>query len=161
MGGGLYRKGLRIIDVQRVYLDCNATTPLDPRVLQAMLPVLRESFGNASSIHWFGQQARAAVDEARESVAALIGATPQEVVHPLPVATITWQRTPDGILFTWQYADPQPGDRFRVVRSDMDNPTVLEPTQPQITINDDHACIDVTIYRRNGQGGPAKRKCDE
>jgi cysteine desulfurase len=80
MGGGLYRKGLRIIDVQRVYLDCNATTPLDPRVLEAMLPVLQQGFGNASSIHWFGQQARAAVDEAREAVARLIGATPQEVV---------------------------------------------------------------------------------
>jgi cysteine desulfurase len=80
MGGGLYRKGLRIIDVQRVYLDCNATTPLDPRVLDAMLPVLREGFGNASSIHWFGQQSRAAVDGAREAVAALIGATAQEIV---------------------------------------------------------------------------------
>lgn len=76
----MYRKGLRIIDVQRVYLDCNASTPLDPRVLDAMLPLLREGFGNASSIHWFGQQARAAVDEAREGVAALIGATPQEIV---------------------------------------------------------------------------------
>jgi cysteine desulfurase len=66
--------------VQRVYLDHNATTPLDPRVLDAMLPVLRESFGNASSIHWFGQQARAALDEARGRVAALVGATPQEIV---------------------------------------------------------------------------------
>jgi len=63
-----------------VYLDCNATTPLDPRVLEAMLPALRESFGNASSIHWFGQQARAAIDEAREAIARLIGATPQEIV---------------------------------------------------------------------------------
>jgi cysteine desulfurase len=76
----LYRNGLRIIDVQRVYLDCNATTPLDPRVLDAMLPALREGFGNASSIHWFGQQSRAAVDEAREAVASLIGATAQEIV---------------------------------------------------------------------------------
>jgi cysteine desulfurase len=80
MGGGLYRKGLRIIDVQRVYLDCNATTPIDARVLDAMLPLLRDGFGNASSIHWFGQQARAAIDLARESVASLIGATPQEIV---------------------------------------------------------------------------------
>jgi cysteine desulfurase len=66
--------------VQRVYLDHNATTPLDPRVLEAMLPALQGVFGNASSIHWFGQQARAALDEARARVAALIGATPQEVV---------------------------------------------------------------------------------
>jgi cysteine desulfurase len=66
--------------VERIYLDYNATTPLDPRVLEAMLPALREGFGNASSLHWFGQRARAAVDTARGEVAALIGAAPAEVV---------------------------------------------------------------------------------
>jgi cysteine desulfurase len=63
-----------------VYLDHNATTPLDPRVLEAMLPYLRESFGNPSSLHWFGQRARAAVEEARGRVASLIGADPAEIV---------------------------------------------------------------------------------
>jgi len=66
--------------VDRIYLDHNATTPLDPRVLEVMLPLLRDGVGNASSIHWFGQRARAAVDEARGHVAALIGASPSEVV---------------------------------------------------------------------------------
>jgi cysteine desulfurase len=66
--------------MERVYLDHNATTPLDPRVLEAMIPVLQEGFGNPSSLHWFGQQARAALDEARSDVAALIGATPAEIV---------------------------------------------------------------------------------
>jgi cysteine desulfurase len=66
--------------VERVYLDHNATTPLDPRVLEAMLPYLRESFGNPSSLHWFGQRARAAVEDARARVASLIGAEPAEVV---------------------------------------------------------------------------------
>jgi cysteine desulfurase len=64
----------------RIYLDHNATTPLDPRVLDAMLPILRDGFGNPSSLHWFGQQARAAVDTAREQVAALVGASPGEIV---------------------------------------------------------------------------------
>jgi cysteine desulfurase len=64
----------------RIYLDHNASTPLDPRVLEAMLPVLRDGFGNPSSLHWFGQQARAAVDMAREQVAALVGASPAEIV---------------------------------------------------------------------------------
>jgi cysteine desulfurase len=64
----------------RIYLDHNATTPLDPRVLEAMLPYLKDSFGNASSLHWFGQQARAALDEARGEVAALISSTPAEIV---------------------------------------------------------------------------------
>jgi cysteine desulfurase len=66
--------------VRRVYLDHNATTPLDPRVLDAMLPLLREDYGNPSSLHWFGQRARAAVEEARSSVAALVGADPAEIV---------------------------------------------------------------------------------
>jgi cysteine desulfurase len=66
--------------MERVYLDHNATTPLHPRVLEAMLPVMREGFGNPSSLHWFGQQARAAIDEARGRVAALVGATPGEIV---------------------------------------------------------------------------------
>ena len=66
--------------MSRIYLDHNATTPLDPRVLEAMLPILRDGFGNPSSLHWFGQQARAAVDTARERVAALVGASPGEIV---------------------------------------------------------------------------------
>src|ERR1041385_9216496 len=65
---------------RRVYLDNSATTPVDPRVLEAMLPFLREDFGNASSIHYFGQRARAAVDKARHQVAALINARPNEIV---------------------------------------------------------------------------------
>jgi cysteine desulfurase len=66
--------------VERVYLDHNATTPLDPRVLAAMLPILNEGFGNPSSLHWFGQRARAAVEEARAQAASLIRAAPAEVV---------------------------------------------------------------------------------
>jgi cysteine desulfurase len=66
--------------VERLYLDNNATTPVDPRVLEAMLPYLRDSFGNPSSLHWYGQRARAAVDEARTRVAALVGAEPAEIV---------------------------------------------------------------------------------
>lgn len=64
----------------RVYLDYNATTPVAPAVLEAMLPFLGENFGNAGSVHTPGQRARAAVDAARESVAELIGAKPSEIV---------------------------------------------------------------------------------
>jgi cysteine desulfurase len=66
--------------VDRIYLDHNATTPLDPRVLDAMVAVLRDGFGNPSSLHWFGQRARSAVEEARGPVAALIGASAAEIV---------------------------------------------------------------------------------
>jgi cysteine desulfurase len=66
--------------MNRVYLDHNATTGVAPEVLDAMLPYLSAEYGNAASIHTFGQRARGAVETAREQVAALIGARAQEIV---------------------------------------------------------------------------------
>ena len=66
--------------MRKVYLDHSATTPVDPRVVEAMLPYLTEKFGNASSVHLFGQEARAAVDRARRQLASLIGARANEIV---------------------------------------------------------------------------------
>src|SRR6202171_3203868 len=66
--------------MNRVYLDFNATTPVEPTVLDAMLPYFSADFGNASSIHTFGQRARAAVETSREEVAALLNARPQEII---------------------------------------------------------------------------------
>jgi cysteine desulfurase len=63
-----------------IYLDYNATTPVDPAVLDAMLPYLRGEFGNPSSAHGLGGRAHEAVEAARAEVAALIGATPDEIV---------------------------------------------------------------------------------
>ncbi|HXH68955.1 MAG TPA: cysteine desulfurase NifS [Pyrinomonadaceae bacterium] len=65
---------------RRIYLDNSATTPIDREVVEAMLPFLTEKFGNASSIHFFGQEARAAVDKARHQVADIINARPAEIV---------------------------------------------------------------------------------
>jgi cysteine desulfurase len=69
-----------MVETRKVYLDHSATTPVDRRVIDAMLPYLTEKFGNASSVHSFGQEARAAVDRARREVASLIGARANEVV---------------------------------------------------------------------------------
>ncbi|NOZ64114.1 MAG: cysteine desulfurase NifS, partial [Caldiserica bacterium] len=66
--------------MKRIYLDHNATSPLDKRILEAMYPYLTEKFGNASSLHFFGQEARNAVEKARESVAALLNADPSEII---------------------------------------------------------------------------------
>lgn len=66
--------------MNRIYLDNNATTPLDPDVRRAMAPWMEEQFGNAASVHWYGQRARAALDGARGAVARLIGAADQEIV---------------------------------------------------------------------------------
>jgi cysteine desulfurase len=66
--------------MRRVYLDNNATTPVLPEVFEAMKPFYLEEFGNASSIHHYGQRARSAVEKARASVAALLNARPAEIV---------------------------------------------------------------------------------
>ncbi len=63
-----------------IYLDYNATTPLDPAIVEAMLPYLREQFGNPSSAHVFGKTAHDAVDQARQQVAELLGARPEEII---------------------------------------------------------------------------------
>ncbi len=64
----------------RIYFDHNATTPVDPAVIETITTCLAEAYGNASSVHHFGQRAKAILDDARSSVAALIGAEPSEVV---------------------------------------------------------------------------------
>ena len=66
--------------VERIYLDHNATTPVHPDVADSLSAALREEFGNPSSVHHFGQRAKAVVDQARSAVAALIGADPSEIV---------------------------------------------------------------------------------
>lgn len=65
---------------ERIYLDYAATTPVDPRVVERMLPFFTGTFGNPSSVHWFGQQAEATLESARESVAGALGAQPEEIV---------------------------------------------------------------------------------
>ncbi|MGE5253169.1 MAG: cysteine desulfurase NifS [Planctomycetaceae bacterium] len=66
--------------MRRVYMDHNATTPVHPEVVEAMMPFFRDQFGNASSIHWAGREVKKYLDEARERVAALMNADPEEIV---------------------------------------------------------------------------------
>ncbi len=66
--------------MQKTYLDHAASTPVDPRVLAAMLPYFGEKFGNPSSVHGYGQQAEHALETARETIAGLIGAAPDEII---------------------------------------------------------------------------------
>src|SRR5258706_14048517 len=63
-----------------VYFDYNATTPLDPQVREAMMPYLGEIFGNPSSVHHVGRQARAMLDDARDRAAKVLGCKPSEVI---------------------------------------------------------------------------------
>ncbi len=64
----------------KVYFDYAATTPVDPRVVEAMLPYFNQVFGNPSSVHLYGQQAEGAIDTARETIAAAFSCRPEEIV---------------------------------------------------------------------------------
>ena len=81
--GGFFRRRIYYIPStmnKQVYLDYHATTPVDPRVLDAMLPYLKDSFGNASSkTHPYGWAAREAVEKARAQVGSLLNASPGEI----------------------------------------------------------------------------------
>ncbi len=68
------------MDARTVYFDHSATTPVDPRVVEAMLPYFTENFGNASSLHRFGQAALGGLDSARRTVAEILNASPKEIV---------------------------------------------------------------------------------
>ena len=63
----------------RVYLDNAATTPLDPEVLKAMLPIMQNGFGNPSSIHSYGRETRTVIEQARKTVAKHLNASPSEI----------------------------------------------------------------------------------
>lgn len=103
-----------------LYFDHNATTPLDERVLEAMLPWLREGYANAASLHRGGREARAAIDHAREQVAALAGTHPGQVVF-------TAGGTEADNLAVKGLAARLP--RGRVLVGSMEHPAVLEAAQ--------------------------------
>jgi cysteine desulfurase len=106
--------------MRRVYLDHNATTPVAPEVLAAMLPYFSEEYGNASSIHRFGQSARGAVEEARLSVAELLGARPAEIVFSSG-GTESNNHAIFGIV------GAAPGDHKHVITSAIEHSAVLDP----------------------------------
>ena len=66
--------------MKRIYLDYASTTPVHPKVVEVMLPYLKESFGNPSSIHAYGLEAKRAIEKARDPVASLIGARAEEII---------------------------------------------------------------------------------
>ena len=103
-----------------VYLDYNATTPVDPEVAEAMLPFLTQRFGNPSSGHPYGVEARAAVEAARRQVAALLGARPEELVF-------TSGGTEGSNTVIQGVARLLRGKGRHVVTSAIEHPAVLEP----------------------------------
>lgn len=106
-----------------IYLDYAATTPTDPRVLEAMQPYLSEVFGNASSIHWAGQRARRAIDDARAKVIDLLGAFS---VHEI---IFTGSGTESCNMALWGAALARQDQGKHLVVSAIEHPAVLEPAR--------------------------------
>lgn len=102
------------------YFDHNATTPLDERVLQAMFPYFREHYGNASSRHEYGRSARQAVDDAREQVAAAVGAQPAQVYF------VSGGTEGNNLLIKGAAARCQPS---QIALSALEHPSVTKPAQ--------------------------------
>ncbi|MBZ5698245.1 MAG: cysteine desulfurase NifS [Acidobacteriia bacterium] len=108
--------------MMRVYFDHNATTPVAPEVLAAMLPYFSEEYGNASSIHTFGQRGRGAVEQARESVAALLGARPAEIMFSSG-GTESNNHAIFGVV------GAASGERKHVITSAIEHSAVLDPCE--------------------------------
>jgi len=134
----------------RVYADHGATTETDPRVLEAMLPFFSEKYGNASSVHRWGQDAREAVDLAREQIAAGIGAKPAEIVF-----TSGATESDNFAVFGAAYANEARGRH--VVTSSIEHHALLEPCRFlesrgwEVTFLpvDSHGIIDPDDVRRS------------
>lgn len=106
----------------RIYLDHNATTPLHPQVLEAMVPYLRENYGNASSIHAEGRAARTAIDRARTQVAKLLGANDNEIYF-------TGGGTESNNLAIRGVVELADREKGRLVTSSVEHHAVLRPMQ--------------------------------
>jgi len=108
--------------MRRVYFDHNATTPVDKEVLEAMLLYFSTEYGNASSIHSFGQETRAAVERARSSVAALLGAKPSEIVF-------TSGGTESDNLAIFGIVEGAPGPRKHIITTQIEHSAALNSCQ--------------------------------
>ncbi|MGD0226659.1 MAG: cysteine desulfurase NifS [Terriglobia bacterium] len=104
--------------MKRIYFDNNATTPLAPEVFEVMRPYMLEDYGNASSIHWFGQRAKAGVEKAREQVARLLGARSSEIVF-------TSGGTESDNSAILGIVEAARGERKHVVTTAIEHPAVL------------------------------------
>ena len=150
-----------ITDTMRIYLDHNATTPVDPQVAEAVMSVLSAHFGNASSVHAFGQTAKSLVDEARADVATLVGGRAQEIVftsggtesNNLAIRGVAEALEPakrrhliasaiehEAVLNTFKALAKR---GWRTTLLPVDRTGVLDPTSLEASITDDTALVSV------------------
>ena len=106
--------------MKRIYLDYAATAPTDPQVVQAMEPYFFQKFGNASSIHSFGQEAKKAIEDSRENLAQFLGANPQEIIF-----TSGGTESNNSAVFGVAYALEKKGNH--IITTAIEHHAVIEP----------------------------------
>lgn len=104
----------------KVYLDYNASTPLDPQIVRVMQPYLREYYGNPSSSHWLGRQGKNAIEKARRKVASLIGAKPEEIIF-----TSGASESNNQALKSIAFANKKKGNH--IITSIIEHPAIINP----------------------------------
>lgn len=154
--------------MKRIYLDYAATTPVHPEVVEAMLPYFTEHYGNPSSIHQFGQQAKAAMQDARAKVAGLIGAREEEIVFTgggseadnMAIKGVAWANREKGrhiitstiehhaVLETLHFLEKQ---GFRVTYLPVDGEGMVDPDAVRNAITDE--TILISIMHANNEVG--------
>ena len=154
--------------MKNIYMDHNATTPVHPEVVEAMLPYYTEDYGNASSVHAFGRKARGAMEEAREKVSKLIGAQPREVIFTsggtesdnAAIAGIAFENSRKGkhiitslvehhaVMNTCKHLETH---GFRVSYLGVDRYGMIDPDDVRKAIADDTALITI-MYANNEIG---------
>ena len=161
--------------MSRVYLDYNATTPVRPEVLEAMLPYFGEQYGNASSVHAFGQDAKGAMEEARAQVATFLNATPGEIVFTgggtesdnmgvLGAARITAPKGRHVIVSAIEHeavrhaADALEAEGFAVTRVPASATGVVDPAAVEQALRPD--TILVSVMAANNETGVIQRTAE-
>ncbi len=150
-----------------VYLDNNATTQLAPEVIEAMIPFLKDNYGNASSMHTFGGRVKKHIERAREQVAALINSDPQEIIFtscgtesdntavrsvadtlPTRKHIITSRVEHPAVLATTAYMERK---GYRITSLPVDNNGLLSPTEFESAVSDDTAIASI-MWANNETG---------
>jgi cysteine desulfurase len=132
-----------------IYLDYNATTPIDPAVVDAMLPFLGQDFGNPSSTHAYGKRAHAAIDEARAQASALLGSQPDEIVFTSGGTEASNHAIKGTVFARWPAA-------AHIITTSIEHPATLKPCEflqklgCKITILpvDHHGMVDPAAVRK-------------
>jgi cysteine desulfurase len=152
---------------RRVYLDHNASTPVHPEVVAAMLPYFSDVFGNPSSVHGFGRDARAAVDAARDRVAEFLGARPEEVVFTsggtesdnFGVKGLAWARGRGHVITSkvehhavLRSCEALEADGFAVTYLPVDGHGMVDPDDARRALRPD--TVAITLMHANREVGP-------